>query len=45
MYMKTCFVDGQCDGVDRIQKMGLEIMALDNLGRRHLKNEVISKSR
>lgn len=31
------------DGVERIQKMGLEIMALDNLGRRHPENEVIAK--
>lgn len=45
MHMKNCFADGQWDGVESIQKMGLEIMALDNLGRRHLENEVIAKSR
>lgn len=45
MYMKTCFADGQWEGVERIQKMGLEIMALDNLGRRYLEKEVIAKSR
>lgn len=45
MYMKTCFADGQWGGWREHQKMGLAVMALDNLGRRHLENEVMAKSR